>query len=65
MFYNNGLLIAKTSIENNELNPFIGLWSIHILLVIFLIIFSQFREGKVLHFIDKITTFNNKEKGHV
>ena len=64
MFYNNGLLIAKTSIENNELNPFIGLWSIHILLAIFLIIFSQFREGKVLQFIDKITTFNNKEKGH-
>ena len=65
MFYNNGLLIAKTSIENNELNPFIGLWSIHILLAIFLIIFSQFREGKALRFIDKITSFNNKEKGHV
>ena len=65
MLYNNGLLIAKTSIENNELNPFIGLWSIHILLAIFLIIFSQFREGKVLQIIDKITTFNNKEKGHV
>ena len=65
MLYNNGLLIAKTSIENNELNPFIGLWSIHILLAIFLIIFSQFREGKVLQFIDKITSFNNKEKGHV
>ena len=65
MLYNNGLLIAKTSIENNELNPFIGLWSIHILLAIFLIIFSQFREGKVLRFIDKIASFNNKEKGHV
>ena len=65
MLYNNGLLIAKTSIENNELNPFIGLWSIHILLAIFLIIFSQFREGKALRFIDKITSFNNKEKGHV
>ena len=65
MLYTNGLLIAKTSIENNELNPFIGLWSIHILIAIFLIIFSQFREGKVLQFIDKITTFNNKEKGHV
>ena len=65
MFYNNGLLIAKTSIENNELNPFIGLWSIHILLAVFLIIFSQFREGKALRFIDKITSFNNKEKGHV
>ena len=65
MLYNNGLLIAKTSIENNELNPFIGLWSIHILLAVFLIIFSQFREGKALRFIDKITSFNNKEKGHV
>ena len=65
MLYNNGLLIAKTSIENNELNPFIGLWSIHILLAIFLIIFSQFREGKALRFIDKIASFNNKEKGHV
>ena len=65
MFYSNGLLIAKTSIENNELNPFIGLWSIHILLAIFLIIFSQFREGKALRFIDKIASFNNKEKGHV
>ena len=65
MLYNNGLLIAKTSIENNELNPFIGLWSIHILLAIFLIIFSQFREGKALRFIDKISSFNNKEKGHV
>ena len=65
MLYNNGLLIAKTSIENNELNPFIGLWSIHILLAVFLIIFSQFREGKVLRFIDKITSFNNSEKGHV
>ena len=65
MLYNNGLLIAKTSIENNELNPFIGLWSIHILLAVFLIIFSQFREGKALQFIDKITSFNNKEKGHV
>ena len=65
MLYNNGLLIAKTSIENNELNPFIGLWSIHILLAIFLIIFSQFREGKALRFIDKIASFNNKEKDHV
>ena len=65
MFYSNGLLIAKTSIENNDLNPFIGLWSIHILLIIFLIIFSQFREGKVIRFIAKMSTFINKEKGHV
>ena len=65
MLYTNGLLIAKSSIENNELSPFVGLWIIHLLIVIFLIIFYQFREGNIMYFIDKITTFNNKEKGHV
>ena len=26
MLYNNGLLVAKSSIENGELDPSIGLW---------------------------------------
>jgi len=65
MLYNNGLLVAKNSIENGQLNPIIGLWSIHLFLIIFLIIFYQFREGKVTHFIDKISFFINKEKSHV
>ena len=65
MIYNNGLLVAKTSIENGELNPLIGLWSIHILFIIFLLIFYQFRQGKPLYFIDKITTFNKPEKSNV
>ena len=54
MLYNNGLLLAKTSIENGQLSPIIGMWAIHLFLVIFLIFFYQFREGKVTQFIDKI-----------
>ena len=65
MFYNNSLLVAKNSIEVGQLNPIIGMWSIHLFLFLFLIIFYQFREGKITHFIDKILFFNNKEKNHV
>ena len=65
MLYNNGLLLAKTSIENGQLSPIIGMWAIHLFLIIFLIFFYQFREGKVTQFIDKILFLNNKEKSHV
>ena len=65
MLYNNGLLLAKTSIESGQLNPIIGMWVIHLFLIIFLIFFYQFREGKITQFIDKISFLNNKEKNHV
>jgi len=65
MLYNNSLLVAKNSIEEGQLNPIIGMWGIHLFLFLFLIIFYQFREGKITHFIDKILSFNNKEKSHV
>ncbi len=55
MLYNNGLLVAKNSIESGQLNPYLGLWSIHILLVLFMIIFYQFRQGKLANFIAKIS----------
>jgi lipopolysaccharide export system permease protein len=55
MLYNNGLLVAKNSIESGQLNPFVGLWSIHILLILFMIIFYQFRQGKYSSFIAKIS----------
>jgi lipopolysaccharide export system permease protein len=58
MLYNNGLLVAKTSIENGELDPSIGLWSIHLMFILFLIIFYQLRQGKVSYFIDKIAFLN-------
>ena len=65
MLYNNGLLVAKTSIENGELHPYIGLWSIHIMFILLLLIFYQFRQGNVSYFIDKITTLNKPEKSNV
>ena len=65
MIYNNGLLVAKNSIERGDLTPFIGLWSIHIIFILLALIFYQFRQGKVLYFIDKITTFIKPEKSNV
>ena len=58
MFYNNSLLVAKNSIEGEELSPLIGLWAIHIMFVIFMIIFYQIREGKISSFIAKIPLLN-------
>ena len=55
MLYNNSLLVAKNSIESGQLNPYVGLWSIHILLILFIIIFYQFRHGKFSSFIAKIS----------
>jgi len=65
MLYNNALLVAKSAIENDRLSPLIGMWSIHLLLLLILIIFYQFRQGKVAYFVDKIAFFNFKEKSHV
>ena len=65
MIYNNGLLVAKNSIERGDLTPFIGLWSIHIIVILLVLIFYQFRQRKVLYFIDKITTLIKPEKSNV
>ncbi|MDC6455933.1 LPS export ABC transporter permease LptF [Candidatus Pseudothioglobus singularis] len=65
MIYNNGLLVAKNSIERGDLTPFIGLWSIHIIVILLALIFYQFRQGKVLYFIDKITILIKPEKSNV
>ena len=55
MLYNNTLLVAKNSIESGQLNPIIGLWSIHILLILAVLIFYQFRQGKLSSFVAKIS----------
>jgi len=65
MLYNNALLVAKSAIESGQLSPLIGMWSIHLLLLLILLIFYQFRQGKAAYFIDKIPFFNIKEKSHV
>jgi len=48
-------LVAKNSIESGQLNPFVGLWSIHILLILAVIIFYHFRQGKLSSFVAKIS----------
>jgi lipopolysaccharide export system permease protein len=65
MLYNNALVVAKSAIESGQLNPIIGMWGIHLLLLLILLIFYQFRQGKITYFLDKITFFNIKEKSHV
>ena len=55
MLYNNTLLVAKNSIESGQLNPIIGLWPIHILLILAVLIFYQFRQGKLSSFVAKIS----------
>ncbi len=64
LFYNNGLLIAKNSVERGELNPIIGLWSVHLLLLLLTYMFYQFRNRKLFGYLDKISTFTSKEKKH-
>ena len=65
MIYNNGLLVAKNSIENGELNPLLGLWLIHLIFILFFITYYKFREGTLLYFIDKISTLIKPEKSNV
>jgi lipopolysaccharide export system permease protein len=64
MLYNNGLLVAKSAIERGQLDPIIGLWGIHLLVLILLILFYQFRQRRISHYLDKISPFNNKKKIH-
>ena len=64
ILYNNGMLVAKTAIERGELSPIIGIWGVRLLLLLLLILFYQFRQGKIMYLIDKITIFNNKKKSH-
>ena len=64
MLYNNGLLIAKNSVERGELNPIIGLWSVHLLLLLLTYMFYQFRERMFSGHLNKISIFTTKKKKH-
>ena len=64
MLYNNGLLVAKSAIERGQLDPIIGLWGVHLLVLILLILLYQFRQRRISYYLDKISPFNNKKKIH-
>jgi len=54
MIYNNGLLVAKNSIESGQLNPLFGMSGVHLLLVVLIIIFYQLRSGEILSISKKV-----------
>ena len=64
MLYNNALLIAKSAVELSQMDPVIGLWGVHLLVLMFLILLYQFRKGKIAKYVDKISIFNIKKKSH-
>ncbi len=47
ILYNNALLIAKSSLEDGELSPVIGLWWVHLLSGLLIFIFYAYRHGKI------------------
>ena len=64
MLYYNGLLVAKSAIELGQMDPIIGLWGVHLLMVLLLLLLYQFRQMKIANYLDKISIFNKKEKIH-
>ena len=60
MLYYNGLLIAKSAIELGQMDPIIGLWGVHLLMVLLLLLLYQFRQMRIANYLDKISLFNNK-----
>ena len=64
MIYYNGLLVAKSAIELGQIDPLIGLWGVHFLMVVLVLLLYQLRQRKISNYLDKISIFNKKEKIH-
>ena len=63
MTYYNTLLAAKSAIEVGQINSILGLWVVHFLVILLLILFYKLRQGKIPHYL--ISLFIKKEKSHV
>ena len=64
VLYNNGLLMAKGALERGEINPLIGLWWVHLLVVLLTVFLYQYRHGNLAVYLDKITHFYTREKSN-
>ena len=62
MIYYNSLLAAKSAIELGQINSILGLWVVHFLVILLLILFYKLRQGKIPNYL--ISLFNKKEKSH-
>ena len=62
MIYYNSLLAAKSAIELGQINSILGLWVVHFIVILLLILFYKLRQGKIPNYL--ISLFNKKEKSH-
>jgi lipopolysaccharide export system permease protein len=53
IIYNNALLIAKSSLERGDTLPIIGLWWVHLLVLLIIFVFYAYRHGKLSQLIKK------------
>ena len=53
IIYNNALLIAKSSLERGDTLPIIGLWWVHLLVLLIIFVFYAYRHGKLSLLIKK------------
>jgi len=54
ILYNNTLLIAKSTLERGDSTPIIGLWWVHVFMLLFIFIFYFYRYGKFSYYLAKI-----------
>ena len=62
MIYYNSLLVAKRAIELGQIDSIFGLWIVHFLVILLLILFYKLRQAKIPNYL--ISIFNKKEKSH-
>ena len=65
VLYNNGLLMAKGALERGEIDAWVGLWWIHLLVIFLTIILYKLRHGNLSSYLlAKIHIFYTKEKSN-
>lgn len=57
ILYNNCLIIVKSAIENENLNPIVGLFGVHILIIFAIILIYRVMNINLIAYIDKIPFF--------
>lgn len=63
--YNNGLLIIKSSIESNQINPILGFFGLHVVAILLVLLLYLFSDLKPSNIINKINFLVFKRNNHV